>query len=254
MKTSIVLTPLLAGAVALLAGCATPRNAMSPRDVVTQVSTYDALYHALYDGVMPLSEVKSCGDMGVGTLEGFNGELILLDGRFYDVAGNGRVEPITDLSATVPFIELTFFDDDMDKDLPAGTTYTDLRQAPLNYLPTRNIIYAVKIEGTFRHVKTRSMPKQTKPYPAMTELMKTQPTFEFNNVRGTILGFWSPSSMQGVSPAGWHLHFLTADHNGGGHVLEFSTRDAVLELDESREFRWLIPGSEEFRQADFGKE
>jgi alpha-acetolactate decarboxylase len=48
---------------------------------------------------------------------------------------------------------------------------------------------SVKISGTFRHVKTRSMPQQLKPYKLMAELVRTQPTFDFENVRGTMVGF-----------------------------------------------------------------
>ena len=41
-------------------------------------------------------------------------------------------------------------------------------------LPTKNIAYAIKIEGLFSYVKTRSEPKQTKPYAKLKEVLKKQ--------------------------------------------------------------------------------
>jgi acetolactate decarboxylase len=249
MAKSLVLNFTLACGLVLQFGCASPRG--SSTRVVTQASTYDALYHALYNGVVQLREMAPHGDLGLGALDGFNGEIILLDGKFYSIFGDGRVAPITDLRAKAVFFELTRFHGDVRHELPAGTSIARMQQSPLDFLPTKNIIYAVKIEGVFQHVKTRSMFKQAKPYVSLTELAKTQPTFEFNNVRGTMVGFWSPPSMKGVALAGWHLHFLTADRQGGGHVLEFTTQDAIMKADECREFHWLIPNSDDFRHTDF---
>jgi alpha-L-fucosidase len=85
----------------------------------------------------------------------------------------------------------------------------------------------------------------------MSELVKTQPTFEFNDTEGTMVGFWSPPSMKGLALAGWHLHFLTNDGKAGGHVLEFTTDAATMQLDRSLEFSWLIPDTREYQQHQF---
>jgi len=155
------------------------------------------------------------------------------------------------MNATTPFLEVTHFRAGLNEALAADTTYTNLQQTPTKYLPTQNAIFAVKISGTFRHVKTRSMPKQSKPYRPMAELVKTQPTFEFENVRGTMVGFWSPPSMKGVALAGWHLHFITADHQGGGHVLAFTSDVATLAAAESHHFNWLIPRTNAYEREEF---
>jgi len=232
------------------AGCSTPRPCCH-RDVVTQASTYDALARGLYDGGATLESLRGRGDFGVGTLHGWNGEVVVLDGRFHLIDGAGHGELIMDYKATTPFLELTWFDADETRRLPAATTYGQLRQSPHDFLTAVNSLYAVKITGKFRHLKARSMPTQCKPYKVMSELVKTQPTFEFNEVEGTMVGFWSPPSMNGVALAGWHLHFLTQDGRAGGHVLEFTTDSALLQLDRSLEFRWLIPYTEEYQHHLF---
>ena len=81
----------LALSLILLAGCATQSRNNSRRDVLTQISTYDALFAGLYDGVAPVKSVDGCGDLGLGTLDRWNGEVVLLDGKYYLVTGDGTV-------------------------------------------------------------------------------------------------------------------------------------------------------------------
>ncbi len=233
-------------------GCSSGVPSVNRRDVVTQVSSYDALALGLYDGVASLESLRPHGDFGLGTLQGWNGEIILMDGKYHRVGGDGRGEEVTDLSVTTPFLEMTWFEEDERRTLPEMTSFEQFRQSPKNFLPNLNAIVAVRIEGKFRNVRTRSMLTQTKPYKTMGELVKTQPTFDFTDVEGTLVGFWSPPSMKGVSLVGWHLHFLTKDGGGGGHVLEFITRDVVMKIDQSLEFCWMIPGSSEYQKAQFG--
>lgn len=256
MKKQIgLLFPLsLAGVcVGLLGpGCSDAEKTQGGRDIVTQVSSYDALALGLYDGAATLESLRAYGDFGLGTLHGWNGEIILMDGKYHLVDGAGQGQPVTDLNATTPFLEMTWFEEDERRTLPDMTSYEQFRKAPGSFLPNLNAIAAVRIEGKFRNVKARSMHTQTKPYQPMSELVKTQPTFDFTDVEGTLVGFWSPVSMKGVSLAGWHLHFLTKDGRGGGHVLEFSTRDAVMKIDQSLEFRWKIPASTDYQKAQFG--
>ena len=190
MKQSSLPVLFLAGAAILLAGCGTLRESNSQDHIVTQASTYDALYHGLYDGEVPLRQIAPLGNQGLGTVDHFDGEVFLLDGKFHVIRGDGHVETITDLSITSPFLEVEAFRGDLTRPLPAGTTYAQLQKSPLDVLPSQNIIYAVRLEGVFQRVKTRSIPRQSKPYVPLSVLSKTQPTFEFTNVTGTMVGFW----------------------------------------------------------------
>lgn len=250
MKTK---TPLaFAVALALFTGCGTHENAASRRHALTQISTYDALFAGLYDGVAPLKDLDGCGNLGLGTLDRWNGEVVLLDGKYHLITGTGSVQPVTDLNVTTPFMAVTWFEETSRTNLAAGTTYDQLKQKPEIYLPSLNLVYAIRLEGSFHHVKTRSMFPQTKPYKVMAELVKTQPTFEFQDVAGTMVGFWTPPSMKGIGLAGWHLHFLTRDGQGGGHVLEFTAQDAVLKLDETLEVDWHLSSQPSYRNATLG--
>jgi acetolactate decarboxylase len=253
---------LIAVSFALLGGCAahedttarraTHENTAPRRGVLTQISTYDALSAGLYDGVAPVKDLDGCGDFGLGTLDRWNGEVVLLDGKYHLIRGDGSVQPVTDLNVTTPFLAVTWFDEDSRKSLADGTTFDQLKQKPEEYLPSLNLVYAIKLEGLFHHVKTRSIFPQTKPYKVMSELVKTQPTFEFKDIAGTMVGFWTPPSMKGIGLAGWHLHFLTKDGKGGGHVLEFTSQDAVMKLNEKLEVDWRLSGLSDYRNAVLG--
>ncbi len=110
MKTCLPLTSFLAAI--LLAGCCSPHKPAS--HVVTQASTYDALYHGLYDGEVPLRQMAPLGNQGLGTVDRFDGEVVLLDGKFHVIRGDGHVDSITDLNITSPFLEVESFRGDLE--------------------------------------------------------------------------------------------------------------------------------------------
>ena len=110
----------------------------------------------------------------------------------------------------------------------------------------------VTITGKFSYVKTRSVPAQTKPYPRLVEVAKKQPTFEFRDVQGVLVGFRLPDYFEGINLTGYHLHFLTADRTGGGHLLGLTTKKIVVELDLTPEVRLSLPKTEAFAAASLG--
>jgi len=114
----------------------------------------------------------------------------------------------------------------------------------------QNIFHAVKRDGTFDYVKTRSVPGQQKPYPPLVEVTANQPIFEFEYRKGTIVGFYSPDYVEGLNVPGYHLHFITEDRTAGGHVLEFVVKDAELTVDYSSELHIILPDTEEFNSLD----
>lgn len=57
-------------------------------------------------------------------------------------------------------------------------------------------------------------------YPRLVEVTKNQPVFELQNISGAVVSFWSPAYAQGISVPGYHMHFLSADKNAGGHLLD----------------------------------
>ena len=80
--------------------------------------------------------------------------------------------------------------------------------------------------------------------------MENQKIFEFNNVEGAIVGFYTPGYVQGINVPGYHLHFITKDRIAGGHLLECEMRNLAAEIDYTTEFYMILPQDSEFYDAD----
>ena len=152
-----------------------------------------------------------------------------------------------------PFAVVTFFEADKSVSLDKGIDYDQLQKFIDWLIPTKNIFYAIRIDGDFKYVKTRSVPRQSKPYPPLVEVVKTQPIFEFHDVKGTMIGFRTPDYMKGVNVPGYHLHFITEDRKAGGHLLECTLKDVKIDLDYTSELFMVLPQGSFFK-ADLSKE
>jgi acetolactate decarboxylase len=219
------------------------------QETLTQVSTIGALLNGVYDGDISFGDLKKYGDFGIGTFNRLDGEMVALNGEFYQIKSDGHAYKVKD-SMKTPFANVTFFDDDEEVKLDEGMNYADIRNFIDNMIPTKNIFYAIKIDGTFSYVKTRSVPKQMKPYPPLVEVTKDQSIFEFNDVKGTIVGFRSPSYVGGMNVPGYHLHFITEDKRAGGHLLEVKVKDATAKLDYTSDLFMVLPSEDDFYRVD----
>jgi acetolactate decarboxylase len=101
--------------------------------------------------------------------------------------------------------------------------------------------YAVRVDGSFHLVKTRSVPRQRKPYPPLAQVVEHQPTFELREVSGSLVGFRFPRYAQGLNVAGYHFHFITEDRSAGGHVLELGLAGGELRVDGEADLRLELP-------------
>jgi len=224
------------------------------QEALTQISTIGALLNGVYEGVISYGELKEYGDFGIGTFEELDGEMIALNGDFYQVKADGVAYKVQD-SMKTPFACVTFFDIDKEAELAGGMDYADIQELIDSLIPTENIFYAIKISGTFSYMKTRSVPRQAKPYPPLVEVTESQPIFEFDDVKGTIVGFRSPPYVAcGLNVPGYHLHFITEDRNAGGHLLEVEVKEANISLDYTSKLFMILPGqSSDFYQVDLTK-
>lgn len=89
--------------------------------------------------------------------------------------------------------------------------------------------------------RMRSVPSQTKPYPPISEVVKGQAIYEYPNVTATVVGFYFPSYLSGLTYPGFHLHFVTADAKKGGHVLDFEILDAQISLCPLNTYSFILP-------------
>lgn len=217
--------------------------------LVYQVSTIDALLQGLYDGFVTVGELKAYGDFGIGTFHGLEGEMVFLGGEMYQVRDDGSVHEVPH-DTTVPFATVLFFQPQKKLTLGQVDSFLELEEKLDTLRDSNNYVYAFKLEGDFSYVKTRSVPRQEQPYPPLVEIAALQPTFEFEDVQGTLVGFWCPGYLQGINVPGYHLHFITGDRQGGGHLLECRLLQGEATVSSSQVFKMVLPDSEDFRHLD----
>jgi acetolactate decarboxylase len=250
MKAILSSALLLLSAALLLSGCA--RHGRGA-DVLYQTSTINALMEGVYDGTTTFAELKKNGDFGIGTFNALDGEMVGVDGVFYQMKSDGTVLTVSD-DARTPFAVVKFFSPGKTVRISGSRDLDGLMRELDGLLPTRNTFYAVRIEGTFPRIKARSVPAQRKPYPGLAEAARNQSVFEFSDIRGTIIGFRSPDFVQGINLPGYHFHFISEDRKAGGHLLGCLIEGATVALDETDDFHLVLPESDEFRRSDLGRD
>jgi acetolactate decarboxylase len=228
-------------------------TAGDPGEVLYQYATLNALMAGVYDGDLTVGELEKHGDQGLGTINKLDGEMLVLDGKAYQIAYDGRVHELEAADLT-PFAVVTDFDADITLAAASPMTFDEVKAAIDRARPSANLPYAIRIEGTFASVKTRSVPAQTKPYRPLPEVLKEQAEFEFTDVKGTIVGFWLPAYMDGPNAGGYHMHFITASHDGGGHVLDCRPADVTVTLDETPEWTVDLPTQGDFLSTELSQE
>jgi acetolactate decarboxylase len=204
-----------------------------------QTSTIDTLLDGNYDGDVSFAELGTNGDFGLGTFDALDGEMVALDGNFYQIRADGKAYPV-DGQQKSPFAVVTFFEPALSETL--GTSnLAALCERVDRLADDTSVCCGVSVDGYFGYLRTRSVPRQRKPYPPLVEVVKDQPTFELRDVRGSLVGFRFPDYAQGLNVAGYHFHFITADRSAGGHVLECRLAEGELRLDKEADLRVELP-------------
>ena len=121
-----------------------------------QVSTATALVEGIYQGAIRVATLREHGDLGLGTFEGLDGEMVIVDGHFFQVRSDGLVREVDD-NVLTPFALITGFTPDLH--------YVD--QCPdLAHLTSRfdtlrhsdNVFFALRVDGKFDYVHTDYVP------------------------------------------------------------------------------------------------
>ena len=229
-----------------------PETVTADRDTFFQVSLLQGLTFGDYYGSVSVEELKQKGDTGLGTFDGLDGEMIMLDGSVYKAKGDGTVEHVDD-SETIPFCGITFLDEDETWTVENIETFDELvgllNQKVEEYGANR--FYAARITGSFSEMNVRSEYAQEEPYKPLAEVLETDQTFyDYSDVDGTIVAMYCPPYMSDLNASGWHLHFLSEDKAKGGHVLGLHLEKADISLDITDSFEMKLPDNDMFAGFD----
>ena len=204
-----------------------------------QTSTIDSLLDGNYEGDVSFAELEAHGDFGLGTFDALDGEMVALDGDYYQVKADGRAYPVDGHTQT-PFAVVTFFEPTLSETLGTANL-ADLCELVDRLSGDASVCCGARIDGHFDYVRTRSVPRQRKPFPPLVEVVQHQPVFELHDVRGSLVGFRFPDFAQGLNVAGYHFHFITQDRSAGGHVLECRLSTGGLHVDQEADLRVELP-------------
>jgi len=222
-------------------------------NVLYQYSVINALSAGVYDGDLSVNKLKHFGDFGLGTFNNIDGEMVVYEGKIYQVKTDGvPIEATKNLLS--PFAAVTFFKSDTTIEFTSPQTLQQIKQLIDAAVPSDNYLYAVKISGEFKKVKTRSVPGQQKPFPDLATVIKNQVTFEKDKIGGIVIGFKMPEFIDGVNVKGFHFHFLSTDKKFGGHLLDFTLEKGKIEIGIIKEFRCQLPSTENYTKTKFVKE
>jgi acetolactate decarboxylase len=192
------------------------------------------------------------GDLGLGTFEGLDGEMVIVDEHFFQVRSDGLVREVDD-NVLSPFALITGFAPE-----PAVTLdhCQDLAHMTSRFDTLRhsdNVFFALRVDGKFDYVHTRAMCRTKEGVP-LVQAASVQPEFEFHDIAGTLVGFWSPEYVKTLNVPGYHLHFISTDRTHGGHLLQCRGRGLRLQIQREGDYHIALSETTDFLKADLRRD
>lgn len=219
------------------------------KETIFQVSTVDALLGGALDGLISIKELKTKGDFGIGSITGLEGAIAIIDGKWYHCKEDCRVFPIDDVMMSPKFMT-SFFKVDQSIRIDSKLDYEGIKDYIKSLLPTQNIMYAAKIEGTFDYIKFKVYPKQNKPYAVGTVIAASKVERVMENVKGTLVGYIMPEHLLDIASVQYHFHFISEDKKYGGHLIDFQLSSGTVYLDYKHNLQLVVPNSSDYYKSD----
>jgi acetolactate decarboxylase len=213
-----------------------------------QVSTAAALVAGIYQGAVRVATLREHGDLGLGTFEGLDGEMVIVDGHFFQVRSDGTVREVRD-DVLSPFAAVTAFSPDQSMILADCRDLSYLTSRFDALRPSNNFFFALRVDGDFDYIHARAM-RRTKEGVPLIQAAAIQPEFEFRNISGTLAGFWTPEYAKSLNVPGYHLHFISADRTCGGHLLQCRGKNLRLQIQREGEYHIVLPETEDFLKVN----
>ena len=218
--------------------------------VLFQASTIGALLDGAFDGDLTFAELGERGDLGLGTLNGLDGEMIAIDGEFLRADVDGDVTPVGPGERT-PFAVVTRFEPTVEAEIGGGLDHEAILAALDELAPEGEPTFAVRLDGRFESVRARSVPRQEPPYRPLGEVVADQHVFELTDVEGSMVGFRFPAYVEGIEVAGYHLHFVDSARRRGGHVLGSRSAGPLrVRIDPSDDLHVELPPAVDLADPD----
>lgn len=209
-----------------------------------QVSTLQALMLGYSRAVISVNELLDHGDIGLGTFTDVDGEMIVLDGSCYRATQTGDITA-AEPERGVPFSTVCKMKDSRPIEFGCVNSIEELKAELNNIIDSHfglNSMHMARIDGEFEVVDARSESGYESVHVDLkTILGKTQKSFRFENIAGTLVCVYFPDYMDGINAAGWHLHFISNDKKHGGHVFDVIMKSGKGQISKINEIEIKLP-------------
>lgn len=216
---------------------------------IFQISTLQALALGYSRAVVTVRELLEHGDIGLGTFEDVNGEMIVVDGECFRATEDGTV-CLADPDMGVPFASVAKAGADVDFTADTIGDIEKLKEVLTLKIEEDfglNSMHIAKIDGTFKQIRARSESAYRSHHVDLKDILsQTQKDFAFNNIEGTLVCIYYPDYMDGINAPGWHIHFVSKDHSKGGHVYDLSMIRGRIRLTKINHIEIQLPSEPAF--------
>lgn len=214
-----------------------------------QVSTLQALMLGYTKSVISVSELLKHGNIGLGTFEDVDGEMILLDGHCYQAKSDGTVYEAKEEKG-VPFCAAAFMMAQNETAVENIDSIEELKRfldISIDESFALNSMHIVRVDGLFNKVMARSEEGlKSRHIELKTILENNQQDFCFENINGTLVCIYFPDYMDGINAPGWHLHFISDDKKRGGHVFDIELQKGKASFCRLNTIEIKFPATAEF--------
>ena len=216
---------------------------------IYQISTLQALALGYTRSVVTVKELLEHGDIGLGTFEDVNGEMIVVDGACYRATEDGTVWE-ADPDMGVPFASVAKPDFLPGFDIENITDIEKLKEVLTLKIEEDfglNSMHIARIDGTFPRVCARSESAYRSQHVDLKDILsQTQRDFMFERIAGTLVCIYYPDYMDGINAPGWHVHFLSQDRDKGGHVFDLRIANCRIHLAKINHIEIQLPSEPAF--------
>lgn len=214
-----------------------------------QTGILPAFLQGVFDGDCTVETLQKKGDIGVGTFNALAGEMVAVDGVFYQIDGHGKAH-IAAPSARTPFALVSPFQKVNAFQVKNIKNLKELNSLIDTHLSTPNILYMIRIDGEMQHLQLRSETCQQHPYSFLSAaLAQSQHAFELPSSKGTLVVTYCPTYLSSITIPGYHYHYIDEQKTTGGHVFDLQIKSAQVMINPIRNFELALLNNRVFEQT-----
>jgi acetolactate decarboxylase len=176
--------------------------------------------------------------LGLGVMHDLDGEVVSVRGTTWRVPESGVPVEVSPTEG-IAFGIAAHGGREHQIHIPVGSDMSGILSAidvylAANHVDHEDVVCAVEIVGSFSNVLLRTEAAPTFPEETLDEVLEHEIRFEFDEWRGTLVGFRFPDASDGQTIPGLHFHAISANQDSGGHVHQVVTTDvsATIWVDE----------------------